>query len=85
MDGLRAFYVKNGEKVDADLSTVEDWKEKPPALLDGYNSCDIINMDETGLLFHTTEGKTWHQKGQECCGGKKAKIRLTISLCKYVR
>ena len=37
-------------------------------------------MDETGLFFHTTEDKTLHQKGQECSGGKKAKIRLTISL-----
>ena len=38
-------------------------------------------MDETGLFFHTTEDKTLHQKGQECSGGKKAKMRLTISLC----
>ena len=39
-------------------------------------------MDETGLFFHTTEDKTLHQKGQECSGGKKAKMRLTISFCK---
>ena len=38
-------------------------------------------MDETGLFFRTTEDKTLHQKGQECSGGKKAKMRLTISLC----
>ena len=38
-------------------------------------------MDKTGLFFRTTEDKTLHQKGQECSGGKKAKMRLTISLC----
>ena len=39
-------------------------------------------MDETGLFFHTTKDKTMHQKGQECSGGKKAKMRLSIFLCK---
>ena len=39
-------------------------------------------MNKTGPFFHTTEDKTLHQKGQECSGGKKAKIRLTISFCK---
>ena len=38
-------------------------------------------MDKTGLFFRTTEDKTLHQKGQECSDGKKAKMRLTISLC----
>ena len=38
-------------------------------------------MDKTGLFFRTTEDKTLHQKGQEFSGGKKAKMRLTISLC----
>ena len=47
----------------------------------GYNPCGIFNMDKTGLFFRTTEDKTLHQKGQECSGGKKAKMRLTISLC----
>ena len=38
-------------------------------------------MDEIGLFFCTTENKTLHEKGQECSGGKKANIQLTISLC----
>ena len=75
------FYVKNGEKADVDIAVVEDWKEKLPTLLEGYNPCDIFNMDETGLFFLTTEDKTLHQKGQGCSGGKKSKIQLTISLC----
>ena len=38
-------------------------------------------MDKTGLFFHTNEEKTLHLKGQECNGGKKAKMRLTMPLC----
>ena len=38
-------------------------------------------MDETGLFFRTITDKTLNQKGQECIGGKKAKMLLTISLC----
>ena len=45
------------------------------------NPCDIFNMNETGLFFRTTEDKTFHQKGQECSGGKRTKMRLTLSLC----
>ena len=33
------------------------------------------------MFSRTTEDKTLHQKGPECSGGKKAKMRLTISLC----
>ena len=56
-------------------------EKKLPTLLEGCNPCDIFNMDETGLFLHTTKNKTLHQKGQECSGSKKAKMRLTISLC----
>ena len=55
-----AFYVKSGGKAGVDLAVAEDWKEKLPTLLEGYNLCDIFNMDEAGLLFHTTEDKTLH-------------------------
>ena len=69
-----AFYVKSGDKADVVLAVVEDWKAKLPTLLKGYNPCDKFNMNETGLFFRTTEDKTLHQKGQECSGGKKAKM-----------
>ena len=60
-----AFYVKSGEKTDVDIAIVEDWEKKLPTFLEGYNTCVIFNMDETGLFFRTTEDKTLHQKGQE--------------------
>ena len=78
-----AFHVKSGEKADADIAVVEDWEKNFATLVEGHNPCDIFTMDETGLFFRTTEGKTLHQKGQEYSGGKKAKMRLIISLYKY--
>ena len=45
-----AFYIKSGERADVDIAIVEDWKEKLPTLLEGYNPFDIFNMDETGLF-----------------------------------
>ena len=50
-------YVKSGEKADVGIAVVEDWKEKRLTLLEGYNLCDIFNMDETGLFFRTTKDK----------------------------
>ena len=67
------FYVKSGEKADVDVIVVEDWKEKLLTLLEGYNPCDIFNMDERGLFFCTTENKTLHQEDEECNCSKKAK------------
>ena len=74
-----AFYLNSGEKSDTDIVIVKDWNEKLPNLLEGYNPCEIFNMDETGLFFRTTEDKTLHQKGQVCSTAKEAKIQLTIS------
>ena len=80
------FYVKSGEKADFDVVIVEDWKEKLSTLLEGYNPCDIFNMDETDLFFCTTENKTFHQKCQENNCSKKVKNMADyISLCKCGR
>ena len=57
---LESFCKRNNEKADVDIAVVEDWEKKFPTLLEGCNPCDIFNMDETGLLFHTTEDKTLH-------------------------
>ena len=50
-------YVKSGEKADVDIAIVEDSKKKLLTLLEGYNLCDIFNMDETGPFFRTTKDK----------------------------
>ncbi|GBL65619.1 Tigger transposable element-derived protein 6 [Araneus ventricosus] len=40
-----------GEAADVDPSLCEDWQERLPLLLAGYDDEDIFNMDETALFF----------------------------------
>ena len=39
----------NGESADVNVQTVEDWKKRLPAIIDGFELCNIFNADETGL------------------------------------
>ena len=74
------FATHVGESADVSDEVVEDWKARLLKIIEGYNPRDIYNMDETGLLFRTTD-KTLFHKGERCSGGKKAKIRMTAMLC----
>ena len=38
-------------------------------------------MDETELFFRQTENKRLFERGEKCSGGKKVKLRMTVSLC----
>ena len=38
-------------------------------------------MDETELFFRQTENKRLFARGEKCSGGKKVKLRMTVSLC----
>ena len=46
-----AFVRRCGESGDVDNAIVDDWKQKLPSLLEGYDPKDVFNMDETGLFF----------------------------------
>lgn len=70
-----------GEAADVDLSLCEDWQERLPLLLAGYDDRDIFNMDETALFFRSLPNKSMMQKSEEARGGKIPKERLTISFC----
>lgn len=70
-----------GEAADVDPSSCEDWQERLPLLLAGYEDKDIFNMDETGLFFRALPNKSLMQKSEEARGGKIPKQRLTVSLC----
>ncbi|XP_069102038.1 tigger transposable element-derived protein 4-like [Argopecten irradians] len=42
-------------------------------------------MDETGLIFKDSlSGKSFHEKGKGCNGGKRLKERITVSVCSNV-
>ncbi|GBN80062.1 Tigger transposable element-derived protein 6 [Araneus ventricosus] len=71
-----------GEAADVDPSLCEDWQERLPLLLAGYDDEGIFNMDKTALFFHALPSKSMIQKSEEARGGKIPKERLTISfLC----
>ncbi|GBO41594.1 Tigger transposable element-derived protein 4 [Araneus ventricosus] len=70
-----------GEAADVDPSSCEDWQERLPLLLGGYDDKDIFNMDETALFFRALPNKSMIQKSEEARGGKIPKERLTISFC----
>ncbi|XP_067620077.1 uncharacterized protein [Eurosta solidaginis] len=60
---------------------VKSFCAKVPYLIEGYDSRNIYNADETGLFFRALPDKTFALKGEECTGGKLAKDRLTILHC----
>ncbi|GBN13468.1 Tigger transposable element-derived protein 6 [Araneus ventricosus] len=70
-----------GEAADVDPSLCEDWQERLPLLLVGYDNEDIFNMDERALVFRALPNKIMIQKSEEARGGKIPKERLTISFC----
>ncbi|GBM25054.1 Tigger transposable element-derived protein 6 [Araneus ventricosus] len=59
----------------------EDWQERLPLVLAGYDDEDIFNMDETALFFRALPNKSMIQKSEEARGGKIPKERRTISFC----
>ena len=72
----------NGESADVNVQTVEDWKKRLPAIIDGFELCNIFNADETGLYYRGLPERSLVEKDDICNhkGGKKAKERLTLLL-----
>ncbi|GBM94701.1 Tigger transposable element-derived protein 6 [Araneus ventricosus] len=70
-----------GEAADVDNSSCEDWQERLPLLLGGYDDKDIFKMHEMALFFRALPNKSMIQKSEEVRGGKIPKEWLTISFC----
>ena len=70
-----------GERASVPEKEVDEWLERLPTLLEGYEPRDIYNVDETGLFYRALPDKTLSVKGQDVAGGKKAKERITACLC----
>ena len=41
----------SGERGDVNREDVQKWKEKLPALLEGWDPSQVFNMDKTGLFY----------------------------------
>ncbi|XP_065357188.1 tigger transposable element-derived protein 4-like [Calliphora vicina] len=76
-----SFRTISGEAASVNQNDVINFTEKVPSLIEGYDSRDIYNADETGLFFRALPDKTFALKGETCAGGKMAKDRLTILHC----
>ena len=72
----------SGEADAVTEDMTSDWMStKLPALLSKFQSYDIFNADETGLIWKCLPDKTLHMKGETCSGGKKSKERITVLVC----
>ena len=67
----------SGESGEVSGLTVDSWKEHLPEIVQGYNSEDVWNLDETGVFWKALPDKGFGQKVKECKGGKKCKQRFT--------
>ena len=67
-----------GESGCVDEEVVQSSKSRIPciSITAGYTTCDIFNMDESGILFRALPDKTLREKGTECKGGKNRKNKL---------
>ncbi|GBN75820.1 Tigger transposable element-derived protein 6 [Araneus ventricosus] len=79
--GITLLFDHCDEAADVDPSLCEEWQERLPLLLAGYDDEDIFNMDVTALFFRSLPNKSMIQKSEEGRGGKIPKELLTISFC----
>ena len=82
-----AFVTRCGKSGNVDNAIVDDWKQKLPSLLEGYDPKDVFNMDKKGLFFQQSEKyffKTLSERREKCRGGRKVKLRMAVSLCSSV-
>ncbi|XP_035688734.1 tigger transposable element-derived protein 3-like [Branchiostoma floridae] len=76
------FFRAHGEKKDADTQSAEDWvRDVLPTILEEYDSEDVYNCDETGLLYRALPRGTLAQKTEKVSGGKKAMDRISVMFC----
>ncbi len=70
--------VMCGEAADIDCQAFETWKQRLPAILQGYALMDLFNADELGLFFKQLPDRSMAIKGTSCVG---LKFIFLIILC----
>jgi hypothetical protein len=74
------FRLLSRESAGMDQNVVTHWKQNLPNIIQGYDTKDIWNVDETGLLWKGVPNHNLVLQGEKCKIGKLAKERLTIAL-----
>jgi hypothetical protein len=67
-----------GEGAEVPQDVVEDWSQRLPELLAGYDPKDVFNADETGLYYRALPNRTYVIKGDPAKGLKGSKERMTV-------
>ena len=70
-----------GESGSVDEEVVQSWKSRLPDITVGYATCDIYNMNKSGIFFRALPDKILREKGTEFKGGKRLKDRITAMFC----
>ena len=69
----KTFGTVCGESGDVDQAAVKDWKSEQPMICDGYyEPSDILNADETGLIYRAARNQTFHTKGEDDGGDRQS-------------
>lgn len=72
----------SGEEKAADEAAAATWREERfREMVASYRATDVFNADETACFYQLLPDKTMHFKGEECKGGKKSKVRITVLYC----
>ena len=80
------FGAVSGEACSVNFANVEEWiKNTWSKLRKNYKEENIFNGDETGLFYKLLPNKTLAFKGDQCCGEKMSKERLTAFLCSSMK
>ena len=51
-----------GESSDVNCETIEEWVAKLPSIIQGYETENIANGDETGLFFRALRNKSLSER-----------------------
>lgn len=70
-----------GESAGVNFITTNEWINRLPSIIDGYDRSNIFNADETSLFFKALPNKSYVLNKEECKGGKHSKERFTVLLC----
>ncbi len=63
-----------------DENVINHWKQNLPNIIQGYDTRDIWNVDEIGLLWKGVPNRNLVLQGEKCKAGKLGKEKLTIVL-----
>lgn len=65
-----------------DEAAAATWrKQNVQEMVESYQAGDVFNADEMACSYQLLPDKTVHFEGEECKGGKKSKVRVTVLYC----